>query len=163
MKTCCICREEKTLDEFGACSTTKDGKQSKCVPCNRYQAKLHYDANKKKHFARARARQLRIGDALNLVKETAGCQICGEKCGLCLDFHHIAGDKNFSVSCVWMGIARLLAEIQKCEVVCANCHRKIHGGLVSLGPRRNLDASALEKLIDSGRRLRRRIGTAPDS
>ena len=41
-----------------------------------------------------------------------------------LDFNHIHGDKAFSVSQdPKVALHKLLAEIDKCEVLCANCHR----------------------------------------
>ena len=66
--------------------------------------------------------------------------VCGGKCCLCvynksisaLEFHHIISDKKI------YGIAEKgtchdleqdLKEIQKCILVCANCHREIHDGL----------------------------------
>jgi len=59
-----------------------------------------------------------------------GCSICGyNKCNAALDFHHIdtatKGEVSLSslLSCL---SERLVDEIEKCMVVCANCHREIH-------------------------------------
>ena len=63
-----------------------------------------------------------------LEARVGGCQICGESDPACLDFHHrdpttkeghIGEFRRF-------GMKRLLAEIAKCDVLCANCHRKHH-------------------------------------
>ena len=58
------------------------------------------------------------------------CQICGyDKCLEALEFHHIASDeKDFSISDKgytrsWEKIQK---ELEKCMLVCANCHREIH-------------------------------------
>lgn len=52
------------------------------------------------------------------------CADCGEPDPIVLEFDHIR-DKVRNVSAMrtnsW---ARLAAEIEKCEVVCANCHRR---------------------------------------
>jgi hypothetical protein len=43
-----------------------------------------------------------------------------------MDFDHVRGDKLLNVSRLRNGRLawwRLLAELKKCEVVCANCHR----------------------------------------
>jgi hypothetical protein len=42
----------------------------------------------------------------------------------CMDFDHISDDKFRKVS--WMmssRIDKLMAEVDKCEIVCSNCHR----------------------------------------
>ena len=55
---------------------------------------------------------------------------CGETDPICLDFHHRDGEvKKFGISRIknkYVGQAALLAEIAKCDVLCANCHRKHH-------------------------------------
>ena len=143
-KMCCVCRKLKSPEDFGPCKGTKDGKQYKCMVCNREQAKAHYELNKNKHFELASARKKKIRRAIANIKEAAGCQLCGEKCSLCLDFHHIDGnDKELLISFVSASVNRLRVEISKCEIVCSNCHRKIHGNLVKLGPRRDIDVSWL--------------------
>lgn len=64
------------------------------------------------------------------------CIICGYKKFVgALDFHHIDGkSKSFDLST--KGLTRswekTKAEIDKCILVCANCHREIHAGLVQL-------------------------------
>jgi hypothetical protein len=42
-----------------------------------------------------------------------------------MDFDHISDNKSFTISdgSVNQSIERLITEIKKCEVVCANCHR----------------------------------------
>jgi hypothetical protein len=69
-----------------------------------------------------------------LIREakSCGCAICGEKEPCCLDFHHLR-DKEFVVSAgVDVSKERLFDEIDKCVVLCANCHRKLHAGIISL-------------------------------
>jgi hypothetical protein len=47
----------------------------------------------------------------------------------CMDFHHIAGNKRFSVGkSVQRTSATLRKEIEKCIVICSNCHRIRHHG-----------------------------------
>jgi hypothetical protein len=58
-----------------------------------------------------------------------GCIRCGEKDPSCLDFHHRNGkiDKLGHIGVFRkFGTQRLLNEIAKCDVLCANCHRKYH-------------------------------------
>ena len=59
------------------------------------------------------------------------CKCCPEKHFACLEFHHEDEDKFKSIGRMvgeGYSIARLLEEIEKCTVLCANCHRKLHWG-----------------------------------
>ena len=56
----------------------------------------------------------------------SGCVDCGERRLCVLDFDHVGG-KDASVMVLahsGYGLARLQSEIAKCEVRCANCHRR---------------------------------------
>lgn len=63
------------------------------------------------------------------------CEKCGyNKCVDALDFHHIdPKQKEFSISRdgktrAWV---KVKAELDKCMLVCSNCHREIHAGIPS--------------------------------
>lgn len=64
------------------------------------------------------------------------CNFCGySRCVGALEFHHInEGTKNFDLST--RGLTRswdkIREELKKCILVCANCHREIHSGLLQL-------------------------------
>ena len=61
-------------------------------------------------------------------KETLKCKHCGNSDHRVLEFHHIS-NKNFTISnAVVRGYAKekILEEISKCIVLCANCHRIVH-------------------------------------
>jgi hypothetical protein len=53
------------------------------------------------------------------------CADCGEADPLVLEFDHLR-DKKFSIASVWRDHKweTVLDEMAKCEVVCANCHRR---------------------------------------
>jgi hypothetical protein len=58
--------------------------------------------------------------------EGSGCADCGLRDMCVLDFDHV-GPKQANV--VWLAnsgcrLERLIAEIERCEVRCANCHRR---------------------------------------
>ena len=61
------------------------------------------------------------------------CEICGyDKCVGALEFHHKdPTTKDFGISS--KGYTRswelVKSELDKCVLVCANCHREIHEGL----------------------------------
>ncbi len=55
------------------------------------------------------------------------CVDCGEPDPIVLEFDHVRGEKRADVdSLITVGCSRalLLAEIAKCDVRCANCHRR---------------------------------------
>lgn len=63
------------------------------------------------------------------------CNVCGyNKCIDALDFHHIDGKKDFGISQdgITRSWERVKAEIDKCILICANCHREEHSKLRSL-------------------------------
>lgn len=65
-------------------------------------------------------------------KKTLKCKRCPENHPACLDFHHKEGKKEQYVSVLaarGYGMKRILEEIKKCEVLCSNCHKKLHYAL----------------------------------
>ena len=63
------------------------------------------------------------------IKKDGQCSICGESDWRCLDFHHRNNDRVHSFSQIasrgW-AMKRVVRELAKCDLVCVNCHRKIH-------------------------------------
>ena len=64
---------------------------------------------------------------LNEYKSSRGCKNCGEKDPRCLDFHHKDSMKKVKEVSQMFHLNKdaLLNEIEKCDILCANCHRKI--------------------------------------
>lgn len=64
------------------------------------------------------------------------CKLCGYKRTVAaLELHHLdASKKLFGIS--GQGLTRswksVKAEADKCVLICANCHREVHAGLVQL-------------------------------
>jgi acetylornithine/succinyldiaminopimelate/putrescine aminotransferase len=85
---------------------------------------LAKQAEKNKRL-RERQRQWLIDYKRGLV-----CMRCGENHPATLQFHHRnQQDKEFEIglyTALGFSKARLLAEIKKCDVMCANCHAKEH-------------------------------------
>ena len=90
---------------------------------NAYQ-KVHYQANKAKYIAKAgRWRKKRV-KAIQALKNIP-CMDCGVQYpSYVMQFDHARGVKSFTISREMpaLGLEKLLAEIAKCDVVCANCH-----------------------------------------
>ncbi len=62
-----------------------------------------------------------------------GCQVCGyDKCIDALEFHHIDPAEKDSVISDLFSLKKMKAEADKCALLCANCHREVHAGIVEL-------------------------------
>jgi transcription elongation factor Elf1 len=107
---------------------------------NGYQRDF-YLRNKEKVRKEIKDRKLEIREWYTNYKETLSCLHCGEDESCCLAFHHRDPSKkdleiSKAVNNGW-AILRLEKEIDKCDVVCHNCHSKIHAGLVSMVARQS--------------------------
>ena len=62
------------------------------------------------------------------------CQICNyDKYQGALDFHHLdPNEKDFSIGEATSRVlnSKIKAELDKCILVCSNCHRELHGGII---------------------------------
>lgn len=63
-----------------------------------------------------------------------GCRVCGyNRCPRALNFHHIyPTHKDFNVSGSTKSWQRIKAELDKCVLLCANCHAEVHDGLLDV-------------------------------
>lgn len=91
----------------------------------------------KQCFNRRRAQQIQRNRAIVVEKMGGKCQLCGyARCEAALELHHrVADEKDPKYNTIKNGnIERLLREAAKCILVCANCHREIHAGIVTIAP-----------------------------
>lgn len=67
------------------------------------------------------------------------CQVCGyNKCLRSLEFHHLDPlQKDFTISGNLKRIKKekVIKELEKCILVCSNCHGEIHDGLIRVDTR----------------------------
>lgn len=135
MKKCYTCR--KIMDEscFNKNKGRKDGINSVCRECSRKRSRQYYSENKEKHKRVVKENKkeyrLLLKKWLDDTIRSKGCSCCEEKAICCLDFHHLE-DKEEVVSRLIgnLSVRRLEMEINKCVILCSNCHRKIHNGLI---------------------------------
>lgn len=86
----------------------------------------HYLKNRERYFLQAKAKKERMRTLLDQVRGI-GCFVCGIKDLCVLDFHHARGVKVFNLSTAHRRTTTAVeAELKKCDVLCANCHRKVH-------------------------------------
>jgi hypothetical protein len=99
----------------------------------KYMREVWYPNNQKTHGVRVALNKRQRRDWFAGLKVGKMCATCGEKHPACLDFHHSDPSlKEFSVAeAVSRGLSRdkIIKEMAKCVVLCANCHRKHHGSL----------------------------------
>ena len=90
------------------------------------------DLKKKRDADTARTKRHRLALKLKAVEYKGGeCCKCGyNNCIQALDFHHVNEvDKSFNISRATtkkMPWKKIKIELDKCILVCANCHREIH-------------------------------------
>ncbi len=124
-------------------------------------AHLHYVKNKQRIKARARiftdeTAKKRNREFLNTHLESHPCVDCGESDIVVLEFDHVRGVKKYNVSnMVASGhsLRKIRAEIDKCEIRCANCHRRVTA-------KRRLSAG-YDQLVDGGAHNASAAGSIP--
>ena len=97
----------------------------------------YYERHREEVVARRLQARRELTEWFFALKTTFSCARCGEDDAACLDFHHRDPDEKSDAlgRAIWMNgwsKARVLEEIGKCVVLCANCHRKFHAGRFSL-------------------------------
>jgi hypothetical protein len=126
-KTCSHCKKDLPLDEF---NKKGSGKQPYCRACQSIAMRAYYALNRLHHRSvvmRLKAKRMaKNRDKLREYFSSRCCVDCGNKDIRVLEFDHVRGTKSANVSLL---LARghswgnILAEIIKCDLVCANCHR----------------------------------------
>lgn len=123
---CWVCKEEKSDDSFWKDRKRYDGLQGRCISC----AKESYVKNKTEVNANNRKRARHSRDRLMAVaaeRMSGGCITCGENNILVLEFDHRDPSKKVESIAFMISYARamnkFLEELDKCDVLCANCHR----------------------------------------
>ena len=127
-KQCSKCKQAKSLGEFGKNKKRTDGLQPYCKKCSSQIHKEHYQRSKKRKSDIAQARDFTRRRNKTIIWNYLldnPCVDCGESDPIVLEFDH-QRNKEQEVSTMVNGasVERLMNEIAKCEVRCANCHRR---------------------------------------
>jgi len=129
MATCNKCGSD--YEEYGQ-------KARMCRPCKRiYDRKYHANRSDEVKRRKLEKQNSRRKDILTKVREykgELGCKCCDEKEPICLEFHHTnPNEKDFNVADALksgLSFTGIIREAEKCIVVCSNCHKKIHAGII---------------------------------
>lgn len=115
IKKCSICGKELPITDFAFRNKSKGTFRTECKKCH-----SQYVANQ----------YLERKQLVNKIKSEKGCAKCGEKRSYVLDFHHLdPNEKDYNVARITSNstkIETIKKEIEKCVVLCANCHREFH-------------------------------------
>jgi len=121
MKTCSKCKKNKHISKFY-------NNYSYCRACTKLVKKKFINKN----YKIIQDKKQKLIDYLKI----NGCAICGyNRCSYALDFHHVnPSDKDFRITKNHMDFKdeRIVNEINKCILLCKNCHFEIHykGGVM---------------------------------
>lgn len=129
MKTCIKCNKEKPLYDFQKRSSNKDGHTGMCKSCKRNYDNDHYKTNPNRRTYINENRKIAKNKSREYIDNYLSknpCIDCGESDIIVLEFDHVRGNKLFAISSKIgrISLNNLKAEILKCEVRCANCHRR---------------------------------------
>lgn len=98
----------------------------KCKECHNDYQKAYYKKNPSSIRTSVNKQSKKIRDFIKEYKNKP-CTDCGETYPYyVMDLDHIKGSKSFNLSeaaSKYRTIKRIQEEIDKCELVCANCHR----------------------------------------
>ena len=130
MKECSKCGLTLPLSAFAFRSRANDLRHNVCKTCSRVYQATYYQSNSDRYKAHRRVNQPRYRRErrrllLEYLKDKQ-CVDCGERDPVVLDFDHVRGVKTGDVGRMlgryaW---ARILDELKKCQIRCANCHRR---------------------------------------
>ncbi|MBA2286890.1 MAG: hypothetical protein H0W02_15570 [Ktedonobacteraceae bacterium] len=130
-KICPGCSEERDAErDFSWKNEAKGTRQHWCKSCLAQANSKHYQNNKQAYLDRALTRNARIYEEnkqkLYTYLSLHPCVDCSQTDIRVLEFDHIRGKKSGDVAKMLgqgYGWPTIEAEIAKCEVRCANCHR----------------------------------------
>lgn len=138
-KLCACCNQIKSIEHFWKRARAKDGFTPSCIDCvrkqNQQSYKNHWVKNRKRIDCNHYRKVEELREWVNQIKHEHGCLFCEQNEPVCLQFHHIKKETKYL--CISALINRkqkqkIEEEMKKCVVVCANCHLKLHSGILVL-------------------------------
>lgn len=130
MKQCKSCLQEKPKSEFNN-SYYKDKVYllNECKIClnNRTMKNYYADHERQKEIRKRNTNKRRDDHKQKILEHLLShpCADCDETDPVVLEFDHIDDTKSFNISAGIMKNWKVIQEeIDKCEVVCANCHKR---------------------------------------
>ena len=133
-KACSSCKSEKSLADFSFDNRSPDGRGYYCRTCANAKARARHA--KRSPDPDWVAKKNKQGRDRHRVAKQKAVEYMGSKCHDCqtvypnyvYDFHHLDGDTKSANPSALLGSSwhRAKQELDKCIMVCANCHRGRH-------------------------------------
>ncbi len=132
MKICTKCKKSKEETEFTFKLKNLGLRHGQCRDCTRLSVKKHYNKNRKYYLNKTQKRNsLLMNQELEYIQKYLlehPCIDCKETDIIVLEFDHRSEFKKFkAISSMLRArypLQKIKDEILKCEVRCANCHRR---------------------------------------
>lgn len=134
MNKCSKCLKEKELSEFNWKNKAKKKKAVWCKKCHQKYKHQHY-LNNKKYYKEKKIKYVKENNRRVNELKNKSCEDCHAKYpSFVMDFHHKnEKEKEDNISkMIKNGVSfeKILEEIKKCILVCANCHRLRTNGVL---------------------------------
>lgn len=115
MKVCEICENSFQIKQIGSGGRNRTSCYS-CIPA--YMDRQERNAERAKLLVEKAAKY----------RLSLGCSICGyANCAAALEWHHVNDDKEMQpATALKKSWSAYIIEVNKCILLCANCHREIH-------------------------------------
>jgi len=133
MIICKKCEIKKQEDDFYFRNKKLNKRRSECKVCSEQsrKSKEHYEKYKDEYKIRRIKRQTKLlnenrNSMMSYLNDNP-CVDCGENDPIVLEFDHLVrSEKKYTISSMMRDFTwtQILVEIDKCEVRCANCHRR---------------------------------------
>lgn len=136
MKECSACKRSKSFESFYKRKVSPDGLTYKCKDCTNKYSKKHYGDNRGYYLKKAKKNNQKYKDFWTEYFKSKSCLCCGETESCTFDFHHLdPREKEYNISNMLsrkFTKEKVLKEIDKCVLLCSNCHRKVHAKIINL-------------------------------
>ncbi len=123
-KICNECNKELDLSEFNSNGYTPKGTKKIKAMCKTCET-----------LGKKTKSKLLLSSLVKLE-----CVVCGyNKCESAIEFHHLdPRKKDFNVGSQRIAnVEKIKKELDKCVVLCSNCHRELHAGVICINETHN--------------------------
>ena len=132
MIECTKCKKIRTLEDFNFKNRSRDLRHSQCKECTRQSVKKHYSENRQYYLDKTEKRntasRLQISSYIRDYLSKNPCIDCVESDITVLEFDHKKNSGKLGAVSTLIrarcSLEKIKEEIEKCEIRCANCHRR---------------------------------------